>query len=260
MSKQPPMTTFGGPRGFRDIELDSESTRSHIAAKDDYKNKKYNRALDVQNIQTYQERMTHVAKTRDSQQSNVDEQPRKRIKSSENGDEIGTKHEGDFRDGENKAESNDKSEGQVSTRKSSASLEIISQEASIAPSANGLVLSTRVLDQLIPKGYIVASAPEGYETNDSAPALYQIPDTKSQARVFNDALPEFAGIAMRKEDVKHFSALLNVNPSGLTNNEDRMNYNAQVLVFKIKNGSPSVRKKAMRSVTSGALEYGPSSL
>ncbi|KAM9886204.1 hypothetical protein OXX79_014350, partial [Metschnikowia pulcherrima] len=65
---------------------------------------------------------------------------------------------------------------------------------------------------------------------------------------------------MRKEDVKHFSALLNVNPSGLTNNEDRMNYNAQVLVFKIKNGSPSVRKKAMRSVTSGALEYGPSSL
>ncbi|KAM9888859.1 hypothetical protein OXX79_012572, partial [Metschnikowia pulcherrima] len=39
-----------------------------------------------------------------------------------------------------------------------------------------------------------------------------------------------------------------------------MNYNAQVLVFKIKNGSPSVRKKAMRSVTSGALEYGPSSL
>ncbi|KAM9898484.1 hypothetical protein OXX69_009850 [Metschnikowia pulcherrima] len=260
MSKQPPMTTFGGPRGFRDIDLDSESTRSHIAAKDDYKNKKYNRALDVQNIQTYQERMTHVAKTRDSQQSNVDEQPRKRIKSSENGDEIGTKHEGDFRDGENKAESNDKSEGQVSTRKSSASLEIISQEASIAPSANGLVLSTRVLDQLIPKGYIVASAPEGYETNDSAPALYQIPETKSQARVFNDALPEFAGIAMRKEDVKHFSALLNVNPSGLTNNEDRMNYNAQVLVFKIKNGSPSVRKKAMRSVTSGALEYGPSSL
>ncbi|OBA19310.1 splicing factor 3B subunit 1 [Metschnikowia bicuspidata var. bicuspidata NRRL YB-4993] len=125
---------------------------------------------------------------------------------------------------------------------------------------NGLILSDSVLDKLIPTGYVVAPVPEGYETTAQIPTLYNLPEQKSQAHDFNDALPEYSGIAMRKEDVKHFSALLNVDPESLVDLADRLNFNAQALVFKIKNGQPSTRKKAMRSITTGAASYGPSTL
>lgn len=222
-------------------------------AKDDYKNQKYARALNVQNVQTYQERMSDMAKIRAAKETeeNTDDTPRKKLKPSENTEEV---QESNM---EQSALSTDKKDGQLEKQSTDSSKELVMQNA---PIVNGLQLSDRVLDQLIPKGYVVAPVPEGHEANKKTPVLYHLPEKKSQAHVFNDALPEYSGIPMRKEDVKHFSALLNVDPANLVDTEERLNFNAQALVFKIKNGLPAIRKKAMRSITNGAAEYGPSSL
>ncbi|GEQ68139.1 hypothetical protein JCM33374_g1806 [Metschnikowia sp. JCM 33374] len=264
---------------FRDLELDNENPRKHVLTKDDYKNRKYNRDLDVQNVQTYQQRMSDMARLRaaNNTEENGDGQPRKKIKQDESQGEINSHESGETpkENGETgdavettktAREVTDKNDNERSTPKNSDTSLITPSEkkmassTSAAPVINGLQLSNHILDQIIPKGYVVAPVPEGYDNTTDAPVLYNLPAKKSQAHVFNDALPEYAGIAMRKDDVKHFSALLNVDPASLSTPAERLNFNAQALVFKVKNGSPAVRKKAMRSLTTSAADYGASSL
>lgn len=128
-------------------------------------------------------------------------------------------------------------------------------------------LSDEYLDQILNiEGYEIVKPPENYNpvSNSkkilSTPVyaqtpLYQIPSENSN---ISGIIGETAGNLpnMRPEDVSFFSNLLNdIDESKLTPEEQRdrkiMGY-----LLKIKNGTPPIRKTALRQLTERAREFG----
>lgn len=112
-------------------------------------------------------------------------------------------------------------------------------------------LTDDILDAILPKGYVKATPPEDY----GAVSVYQIPE---QAAVAAETLPEYDGIALTKEDVKHFSIL--VARSAPVAAADRPRLRAAELVLRAKNGAPPVRRKAMRALRAQARALGPAAV
>ncbi|EEQ37728.1 hypothetical protein FOB63_001541 [Clavispora lusitaniae] len=107
-------------------------------------------------------------------------------------------------------------------------------------------LTDDVLDRIIPKGYIKATPPDAQQVD-----AYEMPIS---APVAAETLPEYDGIAMRKEDVRHFAVLLEAPREGP---EARTQIRAAELVLRAKNGAPPVRRKAVRALRAQARELGP---
>lgn len=117
---------------------------------------------------------------------------------------------------------------------------------------SGGALTDAVLDAIIPPGYIKATPPEGY---GDAVAVYEMP---KEVAVAAETLPEYDGIAMTKEDVKHFAILVTGGePSGEPSGAERMRWRAAELVLRAKNGAPPARRKAMRALRAQARALGP---
>lgn len=109
-----------------------------------------------------------------------------------------------------------------------------------------IVLDDAMLDIILPPGYVKA------EIQTSSVGLYEIP---TAAIVAHDALPEYDGIVLTKEDVKHFPLLVAaINGESV---QDGPHFQAQSLLLRAKNGAPPARKKAMRAISTAANSLAP---
>jgi splicing factor 3B subunit 1 len=135
-------------------------------------------------------------------------------------------------------------------------------------------LSDEDLDKILPRdGYEIVLPPEGYRPIrtpsrklqatplhvSSGQSGYQIPmDTGKPYELASmtpiegkDGLPY-----IKPDEVDHFSALLNeVDEKDLTNEEIR-DRKIMMLLLKVKNGTPPMRKAAMKNIAEKAREFG----
>ncbi|CAD8187639.1 unnamed protein product [Paramecium pentaurelia] len=123
-------------------------------------------------------------------------------------------------------------------------------------------------------GYEILKAPENYKPLKSSlkkllnaknsiesPVQYQIPES---IRIEVSATPSHPTIgqlpAIKPEEYNLFSALLQpINEDELTP-EQAKERKIMALLLKIKNGTPQMRKSALRQITQSAREFGPAPL
>lgn len=248
------------------VTVEEETVRNPISDKDDYNNQRFNRKIDME-VRTYKERMEETLigrengklrglvaeKGQNSQETETEEPARKRLRNGEDEREYGSEKE---RNGSRETN------GQKNLQRTDANSKIDDTSSSmpVVPIAAGIPLTDEFLDKIIPQGYIKATPPEGYNskiTQKQQHDGYVMPSTSGlEAHLLNDTLPEYEGIAMRKEDVKHFLILVNAKPDSLDTPQDKLAFRALDLIFRAKNGPPNVRKKAMRSLNSHSRELG----
>lgn len=130
------------------------------------------------------------------------------------------------------------------------------------------------LDDLLPsEGYTTLKPPDGYKPVENptrkllqTPAVPQTPlyIMPSEAGFAKEALgipvdipDSLKGINMKPEDYKHFAAVLDKNSKDEDVPEaEQVERKIMRLLLKIKNGTPSVRKVAMRHIAERARELG----
>lgn len=116
-------------------------------------------------------------------------------------------------------------------------------------------LTDELLDKILPPGYIKVDPPEEYQ--EQAVDVYIMPDSGGLAKeMANDTSPEYQGLAMQKEDVKHLGVLLRREYAEISDPDERKFFRAAELVFKAKNGPQAVRKKAVRGLSSNTSSLG----
>ncbi|KAJ7707557.1 armadillo-type protein [Mycena rosella] len=140
----------------------------------------------------------------------------------------------------------------------------------------GNFLSNEELDTLIPSaGYIVVSPPAGYASTSSISqklAATPVIDAggfvireQSSAIGVADLAPEPPAIVgaltfFRAEDAQYFSQILKEEDEAELSIDELKERTILRLLLKIKNGTPSVRKSALRQITAKAREFGPAAL
>jgi splicing factor 3B subunit 1 len=65
---------------------------------------------------------------------------------------------------------------------------------------------------------------------------------------------------IKPEDIGYFSALLNEVDEEQLSNEEQRDRKIMMLLLKVKNGTPPMRKSALRQITEKAREFGPGPL
>lgn len=121
---------------------------------------------------------------------------------------------------------------------------------------------------LPPTGYEIVKPPEGYvqpvPTSDTAAEeqkqeYFQMPENEQQRPYDPNTIPANDNDALpfiKPEDVNFFSALLTeVDESQLTSEEIKER-RIMMLLLKVKNGTPPMRKSALRMLTEKAREFG----
>jgi len=125
------------------------------------------------------------------------------------------------------------------------------------------------LDRILPQsGYEIVKAPDSYDPvrtqyggDDSVHTTsegYQIPD--GTERPYDPSVIPGTDNAdmpfIKPEDVNYFSALLNeVDEEGLSK-EELQERRIMMLLLKVKNGTPPMRKSALKTLTEKAREFG----
>lgn len=130
------------------------------------------------------------------------------------------------------------------------------------------------LDRMLPsEGYQILKQPENYKPIRTparkllatpaplATPLYSVPEEggiRRQDLGIPAKLPEsLKGLEMKPEDYSNFAAILDDNQDDTDlPDEDQRNRKIMRLLLKIKNGSPPVRKVALRQITDKAREFG----
>jgi len=109
-----------------------------------------------------------------------------------------------------------------------------------------------------PASLLVKTAGFGTVTNDGG---YVLPDAES---INMDAFNAHHGAQLDKgdlpfikpEDVSHFSALLGEVDESQMSSEELRDRKIMMLLLKIKNGTPPMRKSALKTITEKAREFG----
>lgn len=253
MSKRSLIGTYTAPQLFLEPETEENSTEKHVVQKDDYKAQKHNRLINVDQIASYKERMAQLARSREQKQKALEEQ-----QDPENGSDT------------KRAKIEPKlvkfvvaSESEPPEPKDSSKALAVKQELAevsvadvVYPVYNGVKLTNEALDALLPSGFVAVALPDQSLEKKDESGFYVVPLKVSSAHTVNDTLPEYEGITMRKEDIKYFSSLINVTIDEIADAEDRKKFRAMELVFKIKNGTPIIRKKAMKAINVSAKDLG----
>lgn len=145
------------------------------------------------------------------------------------------------------------------------------QEGARAPTSNIDSFDDSEIDRLLPSdGYEKVQPPEGYEIrkrrDDREPEVdgYQIPaDSLPSGRADIPVIPKYTGAGempeLKMSDLQHFAPLLNGEEDDLTPEEARER-KVLALLLKIKNGTPQMRKAAMKQISEGAKQLGPAAL
>ena len=132
------------------------------------------------------------------------------------------------------------------------------------------------LDDMLPsEGYVVLEPPASYvPIRTPARKLMATPTPMAGSSGFmmqeqvKGMLPEapveipgMAGLQFLKpEDMQHFAKLLDDTDDSLLSAEDAKERKILRLLLKIKNGTPPIRKAALRQITDKAVEFGPGPL
>lgn len=261
------------------VEVEEEPQNNHIITKNDYNSQRFNRTLDME-VKSYKERMQeNILRKEDQRVTQLVEKkklelaetepPRKKLRNGEDpyiGNKESTHNEsGNNSEQEDKERDNDVLKGNETEKSMLPTTE--KEDRNIVanvPVIGGIPLTDDFLDKIFPKGFVKAPVPEGYTqimSEASQVDLYVMPDSRGmEAHLINDTLPEYEGITMRKEDVKHFSMLVSIKVEALTDADEKKRFQALDLIFRAKNGPPNIRKKAMRSLNSNAKRFGPAPL
>lgn len=127
------------------------------------------------------------------------------------------------------------------------------------------------LDEILPMdGYEIVTPPDGYvpipnsKAHSSDMDGFQIPGEGTERRRMEiPVIPNYSGIGempeLKLSDIDHFAALLNVDEDSLTP-EEAKERKVMAFLLKIKNGTPQMRKLAMRQLTDGAKQLGPAAI
>ncbi|XP_022647565.1 splicing factor 3B subunit 1-like isoform X1 [Varroa jacobsoni] len=131
------------------------------------------------------------------------------------------------------------------------------------------------LDSLFPPGYKVLPPPSGYvPIRTPARKLAATPTPlgglgagggfffqKDEPLKVVDAQPKSASLPpLKPEDMQYFDKLLTDVDEELLSPEESKERKIMTLLLKIKNGTPPMRKSAMRQITDKAREFGPGAL
>ena len=118
------------------------------------------------------------------------------------------------------------------------------------------------LNQILPSnGYEIVKPPEGYKPSSQAQVdgeEYQLPAQESQPYSAREAAVN-SGEALpfiKPEDVTYFSSLLEEVDEDLLTAEELRDRKIMILLLKIKNGAPPMRKNALKTLTERAREFG----
>ena len=124
------------------------------------------------------------------------------------------------------------------------------------------------LDDILPsEGYEIVIPPDGYIPVKSGPSE----EDGEGFRISSDEYrksdipvqPKYAGAGempdMKMSDLEHFAPLLNADEDELTP-EEASERKVMALLLKIKNGTPQMRKLAMKQITDGAKQLGPAAI
>lgn len=201
------------------LQPEERPETSNVISENDYRNQGYKRQLD-DGEKTYKQRLEAVA-------AQKNEPSPKRIHGSEvSGGDPDKDLNGDL-DGDL-----DKSKEIAESRKPEFG-----------------TLTDDLLDKILPPGYIKV-------TPETTTDVYIIPEEsniKKAADAAAEVAPEYSGIEMKKEDVKHFSLLLKKEPFSPT---EKQTARAMELVLRAKNGTQTIRKRAVRSLNSSTRALG----
>ncbi|KAF2736588.1 ARM repeat-containing protein [Polyplosphaeria fusca] len=142
-------------------------------------------------------------------------------------------------------------------------------------SSRNAPLSDAQLDALLPsEGYKILEPPPGYAPVRKAvgvpqlPAGYQgyiMPEAESNSSLLGKQLPaEIPGVGdlqfFKPEDMKYFGKLVDGNDENDMTVEDLKERKIMRLLLKVKNGTPPMRKTALRQLTDNARQFGPAAL
>ncbi|EME27814.1 splicing factor 3B subunit 1 [Galdieria sulphuraria] len=137
--------------------------------------------------------------------------------------------------------------------------------------------SNEELDELLPKeGYEILQPPPNYipirtparklvstPTSDSASG-YRIPNESVVQKTSIGAAPktpeELEGVMIKPEDYEYFSKIFSGEDESELPLEEQKERRIMTLLLKIKNGTPPIRKSALRMITERAREFGPGPL
>lgn len=132
-------------------------------------------------------------------------------------------------------------------------------------------LSDDELDDLLPsEGFEIVQPPAGYKPVSRRPQApttspgYQMPSEGTGMGASDiPVVPQYSGVGEMPElkmcDLEHFAPLLNADEGDLTP-EEAKERKVMALLLKIKNGTPQMRKLAMKQITEGAKQIGPGPL
>lgn len=138
-----------------------------------------------------------------------------------------------------------------------------------------LPMSDEELDNLLPKtGYKILLPPPGFEPIRIAPnkisdvtdanggfVMPELENAQAQAKAMNDQLPtDIPGVGdlqfFKQEDMKYFGKLMDTTDENKLSIEELKERKIMRLILKVKNGSPPMRKSALRQLTDKAREFG----
>lgn len=139
------------------------------------------------------------------------------------------------------------------------------------PIVNGIPLTDEILDKILPLGYTKVRQPPNFQQiDDSLPPdviepttseFYTLPSNESVGILTSDLPPEVSGIKgldfFKEEDMKHFGKLATLNKRTDLTVDEQKEVNVMKLILKVKNGSPIVRKRAMKKLSNSATKFGP---
>lgn len=143
-------------------------------------------------------------------------------------------------------------------------------------SARNMPISDEELDLLLPgedEGYKVLQPPPGYEPTRVAPHKMVAPVEQSgfmmqdpdQVRLGGKPMPaEIPGVGdlqfFKAEDMAYFGKLTDGSDENALSVEQLKERKIMRLLLKIKNGTPPMRKTALRQITDNARNFGPGAL
>ncbi|RCK62887.1 U2 snRNP component prp10 [Candida viswanathii] len=167
-------------------------------------------------------------------------------------------------------EYNKQKEQKLVSRSSSKLVEELARNK--LPVVNGIPLTDEILDKILPPGYTKVRQPPNFQQNDdtippdvieSTTSEYYVPPSNESIGVIaSGELPaEISGVKgldfFKEEDMKHFGKLAKLHGKQDLSDDEQKEIGAMKLILKVKNGSPIVRKRAMKKLTSSAIKFGP---
>ncbi|ORY01982.1 armadillo-type protein [Clohesyomyces aquaticus] len=138
-------------------------------------------------------------------------------------------------------------------------------------SSRNMPLSDEMLDMILPsEGYKILDPPPGYEPVRTAvgipaqlPAGYQgfVMQESESGGMLGQQLPTaIPGVGelqfFKQEDMKYFGKLVDGADENELNMEELKERKIMRLLLKVKNGTPPMRKTALRQLTDGARQFG----